>query len=389
MEGSPAPPGQLRFARSQRSSLGIEWELQLLDAAGGDARQDADLIMERVCAGRAEQNHPHIHRELLRNTVELVSGVHTTVDDAVSDLQGTLAELRRATDELGIELGGGGAHPFARPSMQQVTEDDRYTRLIDRTRWWGRQMQIFGTHVHVGIEDRAKVLPIMRALVTRFAHLQSLAAASPFWDSEHTGYATNRAMIFQQLPTAGVPYQFDSWTDLEAYVHDMTRTGVIDSFSELRWDIRPSPALGTIEVRVCDSATNVTELRAVVALTHCLVEHYSRMLDAGRDLPQAPRWFVAENKWRSARYGMEAVLIKDESGEQEAVAETLAGMVTELEPIAADLGCLDELGLIPALLRAKAPYQRQLEVAERHGLTGVALHLAAEMRAGHPLEPEA
>src|SRR5690606_6292326 len=130
-------------------------------------------------------------------------------------------------------------------------------------------------------------------------------------------YASNRAMWFQQLPTAGVPYQFDDWSELESFVGDMTKTGVVDTFSELRWDIRPSPGLGTIEVRVCDAATNLQELLATSALTHCLVEHYSTMLDAGEELPRAPRWFVMENKWRSARYGMDAILILDETGEEE------------------------------------------------------------------------
>ena len=32
----------------------------------------------------------------------------------------------------------------------------------------------------------------------------------------------------------------------------MTHTGVIDDHNELRWDIRPSPRWGTLEIRVFD-----------------------------------------------------------------------------------------------------------------------------------------
>ncbi|MFC7406529.1 glutamate--cysteine ligase [Georgenia alba] len=374
----------LDFARSRRSSVGIEWELQLLDADDGDLRQAAETVLAGLC-GPDGDPHPHVHPELLLNTVELVSGVCRTVRDAVDDLERALSDLRAVTDPLRIELAGGGSHPFARPTFQKVTNRERYARLIDRTRWWGRQMLLFGVHVHVGIEDRTKVLPIMRALLTRFAHLQSLAAASPFWDGQDTGYASNRAMMFQQLPTAGVPYQFDAWEELEHYVADMTKTGVIETFSELRWDIRPSPHFGTVEVRVCDAATNVQELRATSALTHCLVEHYSSMLDAGKDLPTAPRWFVVENKWRSARYGMEALLVRDSTGEEEPVTDTVAGMLRELEPVADRLDCLEDLALVQHILDDGASYQRQLRVAERSGLDAVTESLVAEMKAGRPL----
>ena len=40
----------------------------------------------------------------------------------------------------------------------------------------------------------------------------------------------------------------------------MISTGVIEGFDEVRWDIRPSPAFGTIENRVFDAATNATEV---------------------------------------------------------------------------------------------------------------------------------
>lgn len=60
-------------------------------------------------------------------------------------------------------------------------------------------MHCSSTHVHVGIEDRAKVLPILRAVLTRSAQIQAVTASSPFWDRKNTGYADNRAMIFQQL----------------------------------------------------------------------------------------------------------------------------------------------------------------------------------------------
>jgi len=195
-----------------------------------------------------------------------------------------------------------------------------------------------GPHVHVGVEDRSKVLPILKALLTRTAHLQCLSASSPFWAGADTGYADNRAMMFQQLPTAGAPEQFSTWEQLESYTGDLVHTGVIEDFTEIRWDVRPSPRLGTIEVRACDAATNLTELAGMAALTQCLVESFSRTLDRGEELDSLPDWYVAENKWRSARYGMDAILIVNSAGEEELVGDTVERMLTELAPVAAALG---------------------------------------------------
>ncbi len=377
-----AAPVHLPFARSERSTVGLEWEVALVDADSGDLRQAADAIFDTV-----GHDHPNITQELLRNTVEISSGKCRTVAEAGRDLQRALDEVAAAAAPLRIDLMGGGTHPFANWATQKVSDKQRYATLIDRTQWWGRQMLIYGVHVHVGVEDRAKVLPISRAMLTVFAQLQSLSASSPFWNGKDTGYASNRALLFQQLPTAGLPYQFEEWSQLEQYVGDMMHTGVIDQFDEVRWDIRPSPRFGTLEMRIADGATNLLEVTAISALTHCLVEHFSTLLDAGEPLPSMPTWFVQENKWRSARYGMDAIVITDAAGDEELVTDSVSRWLEVLAPVAERLGCADELDQVRVVLRRGASYQRQLAVARRNAgeLDAVVASLVAELRAGKPL----
>lgn len=375
----------LPFAPSERSTVGLEWELQLIDADSLDLRQCAEAVIAAMARPDGQKN-PFIHHELLLNTVEIVSSPAYTVGRAAADLERTIADLAPVMAALRLELATAGTHPFANPLYQRVTNKERYAKLVDRTRYWGQQMLLFGVHVHVGIEDRRKVIPILNALMTRHAHLQALSASSPFWSNRDTGYASNRAMMFQQLPTAGLPHQFDDWQGLEKYHADMMTTGVIDDFSEVRWDIRPSPKLGTIEVRTCDAPTNITELKALAALTHCLVEDFSRRWDAGESLPRMPQYFVAENKWRSARYGMDAILILDAAANEELVTRTVERMVEELAPVAADLGCAEELQLVHVILQRGASYQRQHRAYRDGGrsMEAVVRQLVAEMRLGRP-----
>ncbi|MEE6280744.1 glutamate--cysteine ligase [Georgenia sp. MJ170] len=377
---------EIAFAPSQRSTVGIEWELALVDTDSGDLRQVAETVLEAVIPP-GQHSHPHIHPELLLNTIEVVSGVGRTVREAGDDLARTIVELREVIAPLRVELMSAGTHPFARSDYQRVTNKERYATLIDRTQWWGRQMVIYGVHVHVGIEDRRKVLPILRAMLSYFPHLQSLAASSPFWAGRDTGYASNRALLFQQLPTAGMPELFDEWHELERYTADMTHTGVIDHFNEIRWDIRPAPHLGTLEMRVFDGASNLTEVLALAALTHCLVEHFSTVLDNGGELPRMPGWYINENKWRSARYGMDAIVILDAAGNEQLVTDSIENLLTELAPVAARLGCEQELDGIRMIIHRGASYQRQRKVARRHegDLDAVVASLVAEMKAGRPL----
>lgn len=355
----------------------------LADPDTGDLVGRAPELIDALEAASAAERHT-VTGELLTNTVEVTSGVGTTVADAVADIADALEDVRAATDPAGIALLSAGSHPFAQWYDQQVTDKTRYHDLIDRTQWWGRNMMIWGIHVHVGVDDRDKVLPIIAALGAYLPHVQALAASSPFWAGERTGYASNRALVFQQLPTAGLPWTLHTWEEFESYLDDMVRTGVMADATEVRWDIRPAPRWGTIEVRACDGMSTLTELASVAAIVQVLVEHFSRMLDEGRTLPTLPPWFHRENKWRAARYGLDATLIVDAAGTQTPVREHLATTLTELAPIAVDLDCAAEFEGARSILTGGASYERQLAVADAADgdLRAVVHHLIREFREG-------
>ena len=378
---------EIDFAPSRQSTIGMEWELALVDRHDGELVSAAPEVMRRIAEEHPELNDdcPRVHQELLLNTVEIVTDVHETVADAKADLATTMAAVRSITDRIGVELFSAGSHPFSQPRLQPVTDKERYAKLIDRTQWWGRQMIIYGVHVHVGLDRRDKAMPVLDALVNYFPHFQALSASSPYWAGEDTGYASQRALMFQQLPTAGLPFQFPDWSGFEHYVDDMLTTGVIDVISEIRWDIRPVPRLGTIEMRVCDGLSTLEEVGAIGALTQCLVEEASRILDGGGTIPTMPPWHVQENKWRSARYGLDAIIILDAAGREQLVTEHLAETLDRLEPIARDLGCERELRDVEGIVRRGAGYQRQRRVAEANGgnLRAVVLEEARLMREGH------
>ena len=358
-------PHGIHFAASAARTLGVEWELGLLDAESYDLVSRAGELLAWVEGSgedprtRPTKTRSTVTKELLRNTVEVVTGICENAAAAAADLDEGLSRVQRAAQDLGIVLFSGGSHPLARGEDQEVTAGERYETLIDRTQWWGRQMVIFGVHVHVGVTSAAKVWPLVNALLTYHPHLTALSASSPYWVGTDTGYASNRTMLFQQLPTAGLPFQFAGWSQYQHYLHDVFTTGVVDDVTELRWDIRPSPRLGTIEVRACDGMSSLSEVAAVAALVHCLVADLEDRLDDGT-LPQPlPPWHVQENKWRAARYGLDAIVILDAASSEGPVVADLWRLLDRLDPVASRLGCRAELAGIEQILRGGAGYQRQ------------------------------
>jgi carboxylate-amine ligase len=352
----------IEFNESLEPTLGVEWEFALVDKRSRDLVNAASELFDLVSERHGPQ--PRIHKELLRNTVELTTGICRTTGQAVDELASMIDLVRPLADELGVDLYSAGTHPFAEWSHQLLTPGHRYEELIARTQWWGRQMLIWGVHVHVGVR-REHVMPIVSALLKWYPHLQALSASSPIWARTDTGYASNRAMMFQQLPTAGLPFQFETWADFEHYAQDLITTGVIEEINEIRWDVRPAPHLGTVEIRICDGVSTLWEMRALVALTHCLVVDLSDRLDRGETLTHLPPWHVQENKWRAARYGLDAWTILDADSNECLLQDDLHELLKHLAPVAERLGCVDELALVAEIPRRGASYQRQREVAER------------------------
>ena len=101
------------FRASERATLGVEWELALVDRATRDLVNRAPEVLAAVAEAPAVRAGA-VHRELLLNTIEVVTGICGTVPEAMADLAGTVRAVRRVTDPLGLELFCAGTHPFAR-----------------------------------------------------------------------------------------------------------------------------------------------------------------------------------------------------------------------------------------------------------------------------------
>ncbi|MCK9926188.1 glutamate--cysteine ligase [Frankia sp. Mgl5] len=375
------------FSSSPSSSLGIEWELELVDLQSRHLRGAATEILEDLRAKVGEEGAAKAKHELFESTIEVITGVCQTVPEATADLLGTVEVLRDLAERRGIGLMCSGTHPISEYSTQKITADDRYDRLVGRMQWLARRLLIFGVHVHVGVRSPEKAMPIVNALMSYIPHFLALSASSPYWLGSHTGLASSRSRVFESLPTAGLPYPLHDWAAFEGFMETLVTAGTIETIREVWWDIRPHPNFGTVELRICDGLPTLLEVGAVAALAQCIVDRMNTQLDRGYRLPAPQRWVVQENKWRAARYGLDAEIMVDDRGTVRPVRTDIADLVEDLLPVARRLGCETELTNVDRILSSGASYTRQELAARRAGgdLTSVVDTLLAEMNAGRPV----
>ncbi|MCA0146191.1 glutamate--cysteine ligase [Blastococcus sp. LR1] len=376
---------EIPFRSSERASLGVEWELQLIDPETRELASGAVEILEELRPEGAEE-HPKAKHELLQSTIEIITGICGTVAEAKADLAGTLAEVVASAERHGRGVMCAGSHPFTRWDSQEISPKERYHQLVERMQWPARRLQIFGVHVHVGVRSPEKAIPIVNALTQYLPYFLALSASSPFWSGCDTGLASARTKVFEAMPTGGLPHQLADWAAFEDYMETLIRAGAIESVREVWWDVRPHPDFGTVELRVCDGLPTLDEIGAVAALTQCLVDQFDTQLDRGYTLPTPTEWVVRENKWRAVRYGLDARIVVDDNGTLQPVREALTDLVEELMPTAKRLECETELRDVLRILEVGASYQRQRAVAQQHGgeLAPVVDSLLAELRDGLP-----
>ena len=352
---------------SRGPTLGIEWELQLIDAQTRLLRQDSDAVLAALPGLDARGVHPHIRHELMQSTVEIVTGICSTVSEAKADLGKAVEELQRIAADRDILLACSGTHPVSNWRDAKMAPIARYAELVEQMQWLARRIQTFGVHVHVGLRDGAKAIPVVNALAAYLPHFLALTASSPFWNGQDTGLASTRAIIFGDLPTAGPPHRLSSWSDFEEYMETLLRAQTIRSIKEVWWDIRPHPDLGTVEIRMFDGLPTAREVGMAAALSQSLVQLFDAQLDRGYQLPSPSSWVVRDNKWRATRYGLDATVITDESGTTAPLRDELYELVRELEPVADRLGCLEELQVASEVLEFGASYERQRAILAQAG----------------------
>jgi glutamate---cysteine ligase / carboxylate-amine ligase len=364
-------PMEPEFGRGASFTLGIEEEYQLLSA-------ESHELVPRFDEIAAEAADERVRRELMTSVLEAASGVHERVSGAIDEVREIRTHLRDAAARRGALIASAGTHPFSRWEHQEITDTPRYQGVVEELRWVAEQVAIFGLHVHVAVPTADAAAAITTALRTHVPELLALSANSPYWQGHATGLASTRSKVFETMPRSGLPPRLDSYAEFDELVRRGSAAGFFEDYTYLWWDVRPHPKLGTVELRAFDAQTRVENVAGIAALTQSLVATFAER----RPAPQ-PRTLVDENKWRAARYGLQAELVDLAHDTERPASEAIRELLDTAAPAARTLGCAAELAEVERILERGngADEQRRVHDADG-GLLAVSRWVAEQTVAG-------
>ena len=402
MERQTAPPPRRGLApvdpmsaRRPSFTLGVEEEFQLIDPETRELKSHIQQLLATATDRQRERMKPELHQSIIEIATDICRDI-AQVREQVTEVRTEIINLAAGS---GMIVGAAGTHPFSHWRDQLISPSERYGQIVEELQQVARGNLVFGLHVHVGIEDRELAIQIMNDARYFLPHLLALSTNSPFWVGRNTGFKSFRTRVFGRFPRTDIPELFETARDFDEYVRILVATGSIDNGRMIWWDVRPHPVYSTIEFRVCDVPMRADETIAIAALIQAICAKLYRLRSMNLGWRRYRRAFIAENKWRATRYGIEGKLI-DFGKEEEVPFRELAEELLEfVDDVVDELGSRREVEAIRWILENGTGADRQLKVFNESGgdlkpvvdlicrETAHGLTVDAPSRGGRPVAP--
>jgi carboxylate-amine ligase len=316
------------FRAGDPQTIGLEYEMQLLDCESLDLHHGILPLLDYF------PDNPYVKPESIQNTVEVITPVCRKVAEMHAHLTPLVRELLVRSKQLGMALCGAGTHPFSQ-KLALITPIPRYQAMEQRAGFLIHSQITFATHVHLGMRDGSEAVTLMRRLKPYLPLLIALSASSPFWRGYDTGCASYRHRILAASRSYGVPPSFPDWAAFCRFYDTTHRAGLFQTISDIHWDIRPRPHLGSLEVRTMDTPPTLSEAMALATFVRALVAFLREHPDR-QDLPQPlPWWIEKENHYQASLHGLDATYIHNEAGDARPLLEVWRAVYDAVEPVAA------------------------------------------------------
>ena len=354
---------KMTFTPSAGPTLGVELEVALVDVE----TMGLSSSIQQVLDGLPKHLHGRVKPELMQCYLEINTEVCQTVSEAEGDLREKIRAVEKVTDEAGLLLYWTGTHPFSNWQDQLPTPGERYARMLEILQDMGRRFVVFGLHVHVGVDSGDKAVMICERILRHLPTLLAMSCNSPWWNNRVTGLHSHRSKIMEGLPTAGLPAAMRNWSEYVWLLNHLLETGFIGSTRDIWWDVRPHHKFGTVEVRICDMPGCLEDALALAALIQSLVRALSDQIDRGTYQLDCHPMMVQQNKWRAARYGLDAQLVDSFTFESRPARTAVVELVELLRDTAEQLDCLTYLEHVRKMAAGLTWAERQLQLLKETG----------------------
>ncbi len=347
-------------------NIGIEEEYQIIDPETRELRSYITQFLEDQTTMKLLELElkPELHQSIVE--------VGTKVCNTAAEAREELVRIRRGVIALahknGLRIASAGTHPFSHWRDQEITPLERYIGVRNDMAQLAQQLLIFGTHVHIGIEDPEFMIDCMKVVRYFVPHVLCLSTSSPFWLGQDTGLKSYRTMVFSNFPRTGIPPIFNSRAEFDQFVNVLVRTHCIPDGTKIWWDVRPNHKYPTLEFRICDACTRVDEAICVAAIFQAICYKLWKMRRDNITFRVYPTELINENKWRAVRYGLDGKLIdfgkQEEKPARELIRELIEWFIGD---VVDELGSRKEVEYAYRILEEGSSADRQLATYHRTG----------------------
>lgn len=334
---------ELTFKANDKLTVGVELEMQLINLHSFNLAMEAEDFLRRIAA----QHQPvELKPEITQGMVEINSSIHSNYPSLLNELLAIKKVLVAEARKTHIGICGGGTHPFQKWSKQRIYQTERFSSVSEQYGYLAKQFTVFGQHIHVACANGDDALYLCHALAKYIPHFIALSASSPFNQGVDTAFDCSRLGMISAFPLSGTPPWIVNWNEFTTHFNKLKNLGVVASMKDFYWDIRPKPEFGTVEIRIGDTPLTVEKGAQIAAYAQTLTNY---LLDTRPELSHDIYLTYLSNRFRVARYGLDAIIIDPIGKQQLPVTEEILSLCEKLRPYAASLGNQDAINEITIL----------------------------------------
>jgi len=344
---------------SNNYTIGVEEEYMLCDNAG-DLIDKADFLMNNINTTLKER----FSYELILSEFES----NTSINDNLNDCMKEVSLLRNTINNLALNdnfrIGISGTHPTAKTDNQTFVENDSYNWVSDELKYYATKNITFSIHVHIGLDDKDKLIKVTNTLRRWIAPLLALSTNSPFFEGKDTGMLSSRTFQFGLFPRTEIPSFLKSYKDYEDLIDKYIKTGTIAKSRQIWWKIRPHYEFNTIEFRVCDVQRSLKNTEMIIGIVQSLVRTIVKNNDYDFDYCYE---YLTDALWKASSKNLSSNIIDPYNNQILTMKEMINNMILYCKDSLEYFGNMHIINSVNNILKNGTEANMQLSIYNEHG----------------------
>ncbi len=352
-------------------TVGVEEEYMICDTSSYELTDRADQIMHSL--NDNEKNR--YSYELLLSEIESNTPICKDVRESISEIVKNRNRLREIGNNLDFNIGISGTHPTALPENQNFVNNESYNWVSAELSEYARQNITFSTHVHIGLNNKDKIIKVMNIANGWIAPMIALSANSPFFAGIKTGMQSSRTFQFGIFPRTNIVHNLKDYNDYMKIVDNLKISNAIGKQRHIWWKIRPHIKYGTIEFRVCDIQRSLKRTEMIIAITQALVHKIYTDLENNKSFNDYNMEYLNDGIWKASSFALSSKIICPMKEDVINMRTAVDRMLDYIHSSLVYFGNEKIIKTVEKILNQGTEADNQIDIYKKSGFTGLKKYL--------------